>query len=196
MNDRSSPRPRHRFLLLQALTLARIPLALGFAVVLLAFDRSAALLVLGVILLAVIEVSDLLDGYLARRLGVVSEWGAMLDPYADSVSRIIVYWTLACGGLVLAVVPLAMALRDVTVAYCRIVWTRHGRSVSARWSGKIKAVVQGTAAFFLLIGPHTSLWPPWATATASWIVLIVTLGSAIEYIAKTIATARPTDSAR
>jgi CDP-diacylglycerol--glycerol-3-phosphate 3-phosphatidyltransferase len=173
-----------RYLLVQAVTLSRIPLAIAFAAVLAAYRP----LGLGAILacsaiLAISEVTDILDGLLARRLGVVSETGAMLDPYSDSVSRLIVYWSLAWAGLALAFLPLVMAVRDVTVAYCRITWVRQGKSVSARWSGKVKAVVQGTAAFALLWSPlYVATIGDWASTAASWLVIAVTIYSAIDYV--------------
>jgi CDP-diacylglycerol--glycerol-3-phosphate 3-phosphatidyltransferase len=174
-----------RYLLVQGMTLARIPLALAFSVVVLGSSQPLSL---GVLLacsaiLGIAEITDFLDGFLARRLGVVSETGAMLDPYSDSVSRLIVFWTLAGAGLALSFVPLVMAVRDVTVAYCRITWVRQGKSVSARWSGKIKALVQGLAAFALL-------WSPALRATSgagmraaiSWVVIAVTVYSAMDYL--------------
>ena len=173
-----------KYLLVQAVTLARIPLAIVLAV-LLAISESltTSVLIAGSILLAISELTDFLDGQLARRLGVVSETGAMLDPYSDSVSRLIVYWSLANVGLALSFVPLVMAVRDVTVAYCRITWVRQGKSVSAKWSGKIKAAVQGLCAFALL-------WTPalgesiraWAAPALSWLVVAVTVYSAIDYL--------------
>lgn len=178
---------RGRFLIVQSVTLARVPLALAFAVILLGNPGTTVTIVLCTVLLALMELSDALDGQLARRLSVVSELGAMLDPYADSVSRITVYWALASVGLMtLSFIPLVMAIRDITVAYCRIVWTRSGQSVSAQWSGKVKAVVQGTGAFVFLCSP--SLLPsmsPWLVPAMSWIVLLVTLASMIDYLSKT-----------
>ena len=178
-------------LLVQTLTAVRVPLAIAFAVILpyAAEDPSWLLLCLALLLLQ--EVSDVLDGALARRLGVVSRWGQMFDPYADSVSRLIVYWALARAGLTLAAVPLVMAVRDVTVAYSRLVAADHGGSVSARLSGKIKAWVQGLGAMLLTTAPLFHLPAsggtcPWATvpmpAAVSWIVLLATAASAVEYV--------------
>ena len=170
--------------MVQAVTLARIPLAIALAVLLHTSGKpDIAVLVAGSVLLGISEITDFLDGLLARRLGVVSETGAMLDPYSDSVSRLIVYWSLAMAGLALAVVPLVMAIRDVTVAYVRITWVRQGKSVSAKWSGKIKAVVQGVCAFALLWSP---VYPDpargWTIAALSWLVMVVTVYSAIDYL--------------
>ncbi len=166
-------------LLVQALTAVRVPLAIAFALLLPSAVSSPARLAGCLALLLAQELSDLLDGALARRLGVVSRWGQMFDPFADSVSRLIVYWALAQAGLALAVLPLVMALRDVTVAYSRLATADRGGSVSARLSGKLKALVQGLGAMFLTAAP---LWFPGVSpVAASWIVLLVTAGSAVDY---------------
>jgi len=134
------------------------------------------------ILIGLIELSDLLDGYLARRMGIVTEWGAMLDPYADSISRLIMYWGFANSGMVLPIVPLIMAFRDITVSYCRITLTRFNHTVSAKLSGKIKAIVQGCGSVIIILSPlynhYTGTWP---NTFISWTIIIVTLVSIIEY---------------
>src|SRR5262245_13569331 len=150
-----APRPADRvsFLVVQAVTLARVPLAVLFAAWLLLSDRSGVQLFLAGFVLLLGEITDFMDGLLARKLRVVSEWGAMLDPYADSVARLVAYWALAQAALADPLTPLVMAVRDITVAYCRVILTRSGLSVSAKWSGKIKAWVQGFGAFVLLFAP-------------------------------------------
>ncbi|MBW3596139.1 MAG: CDP-alcohol phosphatidyltransferase family protein [Planctomycetes bacterium] len=174
-----------RYVLVQAVTLVRIPLAIAFSALLLSSQKpfSPTVLIVGSGLLVLSEITDFLDGQLARRLGVVSETGAMLDPYSDSVSRLIVYWSLASVGLALAFVPLVMAIRDVTIAYCRITWVRQGKSVSAKWSGKIKAAVQGVCAFLLLWSPvYRGPAGAWVVPALSWLVIAVTVYSAIDYL--------------
>ena len=176
--------------LVQTLTAIRIPMAIAFALCLLRTSFEPMWLMACLALLLLQEVTDVLDGALARRLGVVSRWGQVFDPFADSVSRLIVYWALAQAGLALAVVPLVMAVRDVTVAYSRLVASDHGGQVAARLSGKLKAWVQGLGALFLTAVPLL----PWAgdaaAAGVSWVVLLVTAGSAVEYVHGAIAAAK------
>ena len=205
---KNTPAFKLKFLALQALTLARIPLAILFAILLNIFpvyrhqpDQTftwqgvdLGVLILGTLILILIELTDLFDGMSARKLGMVTEWGAMLDPYSDSISRLIVYWafTIAQPTLALPAVPLAMAIRDVTVAYSRIVMAKAGQSVSAKFSGKAKAVVQGVAAIIILLGPL--YWPfckrTWTVPLLSWIVVCVTLASMLEYVRSAIHAAR------
>jgi len=199
MDSDNSRQRRNTFRLVQTLTLARFPVAVLFATLLLSFKRSPSVLVeespfvliLCAVLLVMLELTDLLDGLIARRTGVVSEWGATLDPYADSISRITVYWALAYRGFAMALVPLVMACRDVTVAYSRIVLTRSGRSVSAKRSGKIKGQVQSVGGVLILLGPF--YWPytgKWTMQALSWTIIVVTLGSVVEYVVAALAASK------
>lgn len=170
------------YYVVQAVTLARLPISIAFAVILLAAPESPSVLV-SLVLLIGAEITDILDGTLARRTGHVSEFGAMFDPYVDSVSRLIVFWALACAGLVWAVVPLGMAIRDITVAYARIELARAGHSVSAMIWGKLKAIIQGggaptAVAFHVWFPDHTVL----VRDFVSGFVLAVTLASAVQYV--------------
>lgn len=171
------------YIFLQLLTIVRIPIAIIIATILFLFDHNTfPIIATAVVLIALIEISDLMDGFLARKYDIVSEWGAMLDPYADSISRLILFWSFSHNGLVLPLVPIAMAFRDITVAYCRITLTRYNHTVSAKLSGKIKAIIQGVSAFIIVIGPlYWKYTGEWVSTALSWLVIIATLASIVEY---------------
>jgi len=142
-------------LLVNLLTGSRLVFAVVVAVLVpWAAEEPWAILV-ATALVGAVELSDLLDGHLARRHNVVSEFGKVFDPYADSVSRLTVYWALAMMGRSLYIVPLVMAVRDISVSYVRIVMMKRGWDGSARFAGKLKALVQGLAGLALMSGP---LW--------------------------------------
>lgn len=178
-----------RVRIVSAVTLVRIPLGLAFAAAYLCIGGITARVTAGLAILSLIEMSDLVDGRLARRWNSVTEWGASMDPYADSITRLLVFWTLAVAGTAMAIVPLVMAVRDVTVAYCRIAMARQHVTVAANRSGKVKAVVQGTAAFLLVGGPiYQRFTGTWTNVAVSWIVVVVTAVSAVEYVRAAVAT--------
>jgi CDP-diacylglycerol---glycerol-3-phosphate 3-phosphatidyltransferase len=177
------------FIILQTLTLLRIPLAILFAAILLALNHQGIGFILSLSILLLIEATDLFDGPIARHFGLSSEYGATLDPYADSISRIIVYFSIALSGLVLLILPLFMALRDITVAYSRIILAKKGLSVSAKRSGKIKATFQAIGGIAALFGPY--YWDTigkWSFYFLSWTLIIVTLLSAVEYVSAAVHT--------
>ncbi len=129
-----------------ALTLGRIVLApLFFILVSLAGPGLSPALIAGWVVLLAIELSDLLDGFVARRFGQESELGKVLDPFADSISRL-TYFVALAGAAVLPVwVLLVLVYRDVSVAYIRVMLSREGKLMSARLSGKVKAWVYALA---------------------------------------------------
>ncbi|MGD9344635.1 MAG: CDP-alcohol phosphatidyltransferase family protein [Candidatus Aminicenantes bacterium] len=174
---------RRGYILIQSVTLVRIPLSVIFFVLLTACKESTLTLVLAVGVLLLVETTDAVDGHIARYFNLASEYGATLDPYADSISRLIVYSALASKNRVFLLVPLIMALRDITVAYARILLAKKNRSVSARISGKIKAIVQAVGSFLAILGPY--YWDrvgDWSFYALSWIIITVTFLSSIEYV--------------
>lgn len=104
-----------------------------------------------ILLMAVSELSDAFDGYLARKTNQVTDLGKILDPMADSISRISVFLTFTQGvvGLPLALVFIFI-YRDSVISTLRTICALRGFALAARKSGKIKAVLQGIAAFFIL----------------------------------------------
>jgi len=187
MQETENIKNKKGYIMIQALTLTRIPLAIIFSITLLTGKNSFLNLILCLFLIAFIEISDVFDGVIARKFNLVSEYGATLDPYADSISRLLVYSSLAASNRVLLLLPLCMALRDITVAYSRIIMAKKNISVSAKISGKIKAIFQATGAFFALLGPY--YWSHignWSFYALSWIIIIITLLSSIEYVSTAI----------
>jgi len=175
------------FIIIQSITLLRIPLSILFAVILLTISHQGTRFILSLVILLLIEATDLFDGPIARHFNLSSEYGATLDPYADSISRIIVFFSLALSGLVLLLLPLCMALRDITVAYSRIILAKKGFSVSAKKSGKIKATFQALGGIAALFGPYYwNFIGKWSFYVLSWILIVVTLLSAVEYVASAI----------
>ena len=171
------------FILVQILTLSRIPLAVFFSYFITNLNNLNVNLFNCALILLLCELSDLFDGNLARRFGVVSSFGSMLDPYADSVSRMIVYWSLASVSLANFSVVLIMAIRDITVAYCRIVLCNANITVAARLGGKVKAWIQAIGAFILLFGPlYWNFFGKWTVSVLSWIIIVATSISSIEYL--------------
>ncbi len=89
------------------------------------------------------ELTDLADGWVARRLKAESDLGAALDPLCDSLYRLSVFAAFAVADFVPAWTLLVFIWRDVGVAYARVMASARGVKVGARTSGKVKAVVQG-----------------------------------------------------
>lgn len=139
----------HKVLWLYVLTLSRIILAFLAFLFLIKFNN----IFFTLIFIILIEITDLLDGYLARKLNLVTFVGKILDPFSDSISRLIIYGSLAYKGLCLPFVPIIMVLRDIVIAYTRIVQVTYSIDCSVKFSGKLKAFIQGVGAIILISLP-------------------------------------------
>ncbi len=109
-------------------------------------------------LLGVNELSDALDGFLARKYNQVTDLGKILDPMADSISRISVFLTFTQPPVNVPLVLVFVFLyRDSVISTLRTICALRGFALAARSSGKIKAIIQGVVAFFitLLLIPHS-----------------------------------------
>ena len=89
------------------------------------------------------EITDLLDGYLARSRGEVTGIGKLIDPLADSMSRFSVFLSFLAAGYVPVWMIALIFYRDAMVSYIRVGAAAHDVVMAARASGKFKAVCQG-----------------------------------------------------
>ncbi len=138
------------------LTLSRILLGPLFLLLYLYYERWGIALpllpYLLLIVMAISELSDLFDGFFARRKNQVTDLGKVLDPMADSIFRISVFLTFTQGLIQLPLLLVFVFIyRDMVISTLRTVCALRGVALAARWSGKIKAVLQAVVGFFILL---------------------------------------------
>ncbi len=137
------------------------------------------------VIFVVASVTDTLDGQIARRYNLVTNFGKIMDPLAD---KLLVFSALLCM-IQLSVVPawmvVIMLARELLIVSLRAVAAAQGIVIAASWWGKIKTITQMAAVILLLI----QNWPfgpegfPLATIVL-WIAVIMTVVSGIDYIIK------------
>lgn len=128
-----------------AVTTARLVLA-PFFVVAYAFvdiwpgalDPRVGLTALWVLFL-VMELSDVLDGLVARRQGIVSDLGKILDPFADVVCRITYFICLTLAGIIPLWFVIVVFYREFAAVFLRLLLFREGYALGARTVGKLKS---------------------------------------------------------
>jgi CDP-diacylglycerol--glycerol-3-phosphate 3-phosphatidyltransferase len=163
------------------LTIGRIVLApVFFILYYLAGIGSPFLLIPVWLAFGIIEVTDLLDGHIARTLSQVSEMGKVLDPFADSLSRLTYFFCFVSSGFFPIWILLVLVYRDIAVSYVRIIMSGRGIMLAARVSGKVKAWVYGVTggvgiAVFSLhkLGWAETYWAP--IETAAFIAFLLTV---------------------
>ncbi|MDR3146453.1 MAG: CDP-alcohol phosphatidyltransferase family protein [Treponema sp.] len=135
------------------ITSIRLILAPVFFIVYMFFPAANGVLIMTVlwVLFIASELTDLIDGRVARRRKEVSDFGKLFDPFADVLVRITYFLCFVIEG-VLPVVPLLIVLyREFGILFVRILMMRKGIALGARMGGKIKAVAYtATGALALL----------------------------------------------
>jgi CDP-diacylglycerol--glycerol-3-phosphate 3-phosphatidyltransferase len=134
-------------------------------------------------LFIVAELTDLLDGKLARKYGQVTNFGKFMDPLADKL--------LVCSALICLVelermpgwIAIIIIAREFVISGIRLIAADDGDVISASKWGKFKTVFQMIMVGFMIGNlPIFDL----VTATLMWIALALTLISLADYIAKNI----------
>lgn len=204
------------------LTLSRVALAAAFFAVLSLRTGLQAetgppdlwLIAAAVIFLGA-ALTDALDGFLARRWGVVSTFGRIMDPFADKVLVLGAFVYLAGPGFRMSFKPpgsaeteffqasgiyawmaVAVIARELLVTSIRAVFESRGIDFSAGWAGKAKMILQSLAIPLILLilaltePTRGTLWRPLIDALV-WLTVLVTLWSGVPYIRRAAAVARP-----
>jgi CDP-diacylglycerol--glycerol-3-phosphate 3-phosphatidyltransferase len=155
--------PRRRIRVANLLTLSRIALAPVFVWAFLqghvaghaAWAQCTALAVA-----LSFELTDAFDGWVARRRNEVSDFGKILDPLADSISRFTVFLCFLLAGYADIWSVAIIFWRDAVIATLRIVSAGQHVVLAARTWGKGKAVVQAVAILSILVFGLVPMFPP------------------------------------
>ena len=160
-----------------AITVLRVALVPVF--VFLAYGDSRGVAVASLIVFAVASISDLVDGYLARRHNMVSRFGEFADPLADKLLVGAALYVLVDTRTFPLWVALVIAAREVLVQILRIRIVQRGGALPASASAKVKTLLQIAMVGWWLL--------PWdEVAVVHWVlvaaVLAATIWSGAEYL--------------
>jgi len=180
------------------LTVFRLILTAIFVAVLSgpAFDGKYTL---GLLLFVLAAITDFLDGYLARKLDLITNFGKLMDPLADKVMVMAGFVLLVELGKLPAWAVIIILTREFLVTGLRLVAASHGRVMAAEALGKHKTIWQMiTLIYFLLSLTVVESAMSWLAPLFTWeitstqvmgnlllaIVLTLTIWSGISYLAK------------
>lgn len=134
-----------------ALTLLRV-LMIPIFILLLTLGNSLTLHVIAAVIFALASITDYLDGYLARKWQVVTNFGKFADPMADKLLVMSAFIMLIELGMAPAWVVAVIICRELAVTGLRLLLVETGGTVlAAAMPGKIKTFSQMFAIIFLLL---------------------------------------------
>jgi len=93
------------------------------------------------VLFIIASLTDFLDGYIARKYKLVTDFGKFLDAIADKVLVNSVLIILAAQGFISVIIPVVVVSRDILVDAIRMIASNNGKVIAAGKSGKVKAAL-------------------------------------------------------
>lgn len=103
------------------------------------------------LILVVCEFTDIVDGYFARKKDQVTDLGKIIDPMADAITHISVFFTFTQGIVDIPLLLVFVLLyRELIISALRTLCALKGFALAARRSGKIKAIAQAASCFLVV----------------------------------------------
>ena len=159
------------------LTLLRIIMILPFLLVLYLDVPGAAYIALAIFILA--SLTDMLDGKIARKYNLITDFGKFADPLADKMLVTAAMIWFVENGQMPGWALLIVILREFAVSGLRMVASDKGRVIAAGWSGKVK-----TASTMVCVVLMFLPIPPVVNTICVWVIVLTTLYSGVEYFVK------------
>ena len=171
---RTSPHSGARLLWLpNAITIGRLAgLPVLLAVLITAEGPTSGL---AAAIFAVLGVSDLLDGYLARRLGAESRFGRIADPLADRLLVLVALVGLLLLDRIAAWGPAVLIVRELIVIGGFAALLRYGIEMRVDLAGKVSSTLT-------MVGAGGAIWldEPWVDGIF-WAAVAVALATLVNY---------------
>ncbi|PHV70648.1 CDP-diacylglycerol--glycerol-3-phosphate 3-phosphatidyltransferase [Sporanaerobium hydrogeniformans] len=170
------------------LTTARVILVFVFmAVIWIPFTDLVTRLWLALAIFIIASLTDFLDGYLARKLNLVTNLGKFMDPLADkmlvaaAMIAIVDLRSVLPAGNLPAWIVVIILLREFMVSGIRLVAATDNKVIAANYLGKVKTVIQMVMISVYLIPIENGFLSGFALVLA-YAALLLTLISGFEYL--------------
>jgi CDP-diacylglycerol--glycerol-3-phosphate 3-phosphatidyltransferase len=181
------------------LTMSRILLIPVFMVVLYWGFPGADYVALAIFIIA--SLTDLLDGKIARKYNLVTDFGKFADPLADKMLVTAALLWFVEQGRMSAWMLLIVICREFAVSGLRMIAADKGIVIAAGWSGKVKTaatmvciavmlfiapMVEDAVTWMILSSQYPAPKPPilWVDPVCTWIITLTTIYSGVEYFLK------------
>lgn len=129
------------------------------------------------------QISDVVDGYYARKFGVISSFGKFLDPLADKLLSMSALIMLVPLHRIAAWIVVLLIARETIVTALRGMAASEGIEIAASDWGKKKTLIQSFAIGALLL--HYPLWEIHVRLVGIvllWLTVVISVGSGIHYV--------------
>ncbi|MFO7937970.1 MAG: CDP-alcohol phosphatidyltransferase family protein [Kiritimatiellia bacterium] len=187
---------KRKLLVVNSVTFGRVPFVVLFMVLAVVHaykPQFSALAVVATISLGIASLTDLYDGRLARKWGVVSKFGAMADPLMDKVFYLVVFPTLlwllgrqpdeSTHSLIMLIFTVLYILRDQWVTFLRSVGSLFEADCRANWTGKFRTAASFPIAcvIYVYVALHPFFLPRPLIYACELFLVVVNIWSLFTY---------------
>ena len=169
------------------LTVLRMILVPFFMAFMMIDINNIPLVIIGLVIFVIASITDAVDGRMARKYNMVTDFGRFMDPLADKMLTTAAFLVIAHHGRASVIAVMLILTRDFIVSGIRLVAASGGKVIAASWWGKIKTIFQMVAIIvaillFLPIFPENV--SVMITDILVWLSAVITVVSGYDYVAK------------
>ncbi len=138
-------------------------------------------------LFSLISLTDMLDGKIARKNNLITNFGKFLDPLADKILVVSVLVAFISKGYISSIAVIVVIIREFTVTSLRLIAASDNIVIAASNFGKLKTVFQIITIIVLFFYPVITTYIPFPVCDIFvWIMAAITVVSGADYLMKNI----------
>lgn len=163
------------------LTIARVIMIPFFVAFMLTGWGGSASKWISLAIFVIASLTDLLDGHIARKNNLVTNFGKFMDPLADKLLVCAAMICLVEMGKIPSWIVIIIISREFIISGFRLIASDNGRVIAASYWGKFKTTFQMVMICLMIADiPALSI----LTAIVMWVALVLTVVSLIDYLVK------------
>jgi CDP-diacylglycerol--glycerol-3-phosphate 3-phosphatidyltransferase len=166
------------------LTVARVVLIPFFVFFLLSDPYNDLLKWAALATFIIASLTDLVDGKIARKYDLVTDFGKFMDPLADKLLVCSAMIGLIELGRIEAWIVIVIIAREFIISGFRLIAADNGRVIAASYWGKFKTNFQMFMVICMIMNLETPAFMPIVTQVLKWIALVLTIVSLLDYLIK------------
>lgn len=138
--------------------------------------------IIAAVLFIIASITDFLDGHIARKNNLVTDFGKVMDAIADKILVNGILIILAADGFIPVIIPVIIITRDTFVDSIKMVAGKSGKAVAASILGKVKTSFMMVGVSFMLLYnlPFELIGINFSLALI-WIATILSILSGVQY---------------
>lgn len=142
------------------------------------------------IIFIVASITDSLDGKIARKNNLVTDFGKFLDPIADKILVLTAMLILVERDMLPAWIPIIVIIREFMVSGYRLIAVqKEAKVIAASWYGKVKTTAQMIAIICAFINiNNTNVFGNFIHGNLTWLPLIINFITTVAFVVAVIAT--------